>query len=50
VLEASGNRHIPTYYNWNIQIISGKYKIIESYIHINMVKDVYEYGRGGKCV
>jgi len=46
---ASGNRYMETYYNWNIQITSGKYRIIEAYIHINMVIDVHEYGRD-KCI
>ena len=48
VYTSSGNRYIEAYYNWNIQIISGKYRIIETYIHINVAMDVYEYKRGGK--
>jgi len=38
---ASGNRCIGAYYNWNIQIISGKDRIIETCIYINRAKDVY---------
>jgi len=24
--------------------------MVETYIHVNMAINVYEYGRGGKCV
>jgi len=48
--EASSNTYMKTYYNWNIQIISGKYRIIKTYIHIDMAIGVYEYRRGDKCV
>ena len=34
--EASRNRYIKIYYDWNVQIISGEYRIIVTYIlHIN---------------
>jgi len=39
--EASGNRYREAYYSWNIQIINGKYGIIETYTHRNMAIDVY---------
>jgi len=48
--KASANRYIGAYSERNIQIISGKDRIIETCIRINMAIDVYEYGRGGKCV
>ena len=48
--ELAGNRYIEAYYNWNIQIMSGKYQIIKKAIQIKMAIDVYEYGRGGTCV
>jgi len=38
------------FYNWSIEIIRGHYTILETYIHMNMAINVYEYGRGGKCV
>jgi len=41
---------IGTFYNWSIQIIRGHYRIVETYIHMSMAINVYEYGRGGKCV
>ena len=46
----SRNTYIETYCNWNIRIRSGHHRIIVTYIHMNMVIDVYEYGRGGKYV
>jgi len=46
----SRNTYIETYRNWNIRIRSGHHRIIVTYIHMNMVIDVYEYGRGGKYV
>jgi len=45
-----GSRYIETFYDWNIEIIRGYYRIVETYIHMNMAINVYEYGRGGKCV
>jgi len=47
--KASANRYLGAYSDRNIQIISGKDRMIERCIHINMAIDVYEYGRGGKC-
>jgi len=48
---ASRSGHTETYHNWSIQDITGHYRmIVETYIHINIAINVYEYGRGGKCV
>ena len=44
------NRYTETFYNWSMQIIRGHYRIVETYIHINMAINVNEYGRGWKCV
>jgi len=44
------NRYTETFYNWSMQIIRGHYRIVETYMHMNMAISVYEYGRGGKCV
>ena len=49
-VEAVGNRYIKAYYNWNVKIMCGKYRIIETDIHINMTIDVYQDGRVGKCI
>ena len=48
--EADRNRYIETYYNWSIQITSGHYRILVTYIHMYMARDVHEHGRGGRCV
>jgi len=47
---ACRSRYKETYYDWSIQDIRGHYRIVETYIHINMAINVYEYGRAGKCV
>jgi len=39
--EASRNRYREACYSWNIQIINGKYGIIETYRRRNMAIDVY---------
>ena len=51
-VEAVGNRYIKAYssYDWNIQIMCSKYRIIETDIDINMTIDVYQDGRVGKCI
>jgi len=38
-------------YNWSIQVIRDHYRIVEVCIHIqSMAINVYENGKGGKCV
>jgi len=53
-VEISGNiaksRYTETFYYWNIQITRGPYRIVETYVLVDMAIHVYEYGRGGKCV
>jgi len=44
------SRYTETIYNLSIQIIRGHNRIVETYIHMNMARNVYENGRGGKCV
>jgi len=34
---------------WSQQIIRRHYRIVETYINMNMARSVYEYRRGGKC-
>jgi len=41
---------VTTFCNWSVQITRGHYRIVETYINMNMALHVYEYGRGGKCV
>jgi len=36
------------FYNWSTQIIRSRYTVVETYIHMNMAINVYQYGRGGK--
>jgi len=38
----SRSRYKETFYNWSIQDIRGHYKIVETYININMAINVYE--------
>jgi len=47
---ASRSRYTETFYNWSIQDIRGHYRIVQTYIHIHMAINVYEYKRGDKCV
>jgi len=53
-VEISGDiamsRYTETIYDWSIQITRCHYRIVETYIHMNMAIHVDEYGRGGKCV
>jgi len=44
------SRYTEIFDNWSIQIIRGYYRIVVTYIHINMAINVYEYGKGGKCL
>ena len=44
------SRYTEAFYKWTIHIIRGHYRIVETYIHMNMAISVYENGRGGKCV
>jgi len=44
------SRYTEACYNWTIQIIRGYYRIVETYIRMNMAISQYGYGRGGKCV
>jgi len=37
------------FFKWSQQIIRRHYRIVETYINMNMARSVYEYRRGGKC-
>jgi len=45
-VETSGDvarsRYTEMYDNWSIQIITGYYRIFETYVHMNMSINVYE--------
>jgi len=48
--DTARSRYTETFYNWSIQLRRGHYRIVETYIHMNMAINMYEYGRGGICV
>jgi len=38
--DTARSRYIETFYNWSIQIRSGRYRIVETYLHMNMAINV----------